>query len=71
MVVARVEIFGGKSLAARWALPATPLQGFRPPIRRHRVICGCSSAEERDERETELRPNRQLFSLINSIYGLN
>jgi hypothetical protein len=28
-VVVRVEIFGGKPLAAPWALPATPLQGSR------------------------------------------
>jgi hypothetical protein len=29
LVVVRVEMFGGESLAAPWALQATPLQGSR------------------------------------------
>jgi hypothetical protein len=30
LVVVRVEIFGGESLAAPWALQATPLQHLQP-----------------------------------------
>jgi hypothetical protein len=51
LVVARVEVFGGESLAAPWALPATPIQDFRAADIASLVVAG--SAEQRDESETE------------------
>jgi hypothetical protein len=48
LVVVRVEIFGGESLAAPWALQATPLQHLQPAarvqFRQGTLVFGCSGA---------------------------